>query len=106
MVFDQWHASSAMGPVCGCDISTYCNISPHASPTLQLDLASIWTIAQQDRETLDPWFVVFLSVKPFALIMRLLGKDPLRLIFDAKAESYWIRREPLDPTGDSMRRQF
>jgi len=48
----------------------------------------------------------FLTVMPTGLIMRLLGKDPLRLRFDAEAQSYWIRREPPGPAPDSMRNQF
>jgi len=43
---------------------------------------------------------------PTGLIMRLFGKDPLRLRFDAEAKSYWIQREPPGPEPDSMRNQF
>ncbi|EME70505.1 hypothetical protein H261_07743 [Paramagnetospirillum caucaseum] len=48
----------------------------------------------------------FLTVTPTALIMRALGKDPLRLARDDKAASYWINRTPPGPAPDSMRRQF
>jgi len=48
----------------------------------------------------------FLTVMPTGLIMRLFGKDPLRLRFDAEAQSYWIQREPPGPEPDSMRNQF
>jgi len=48
----------------------------------------------------------FLTVMPTGLIMRLFGKDPLRLRFDAEAKSYWIQREPPGPEPDSMRNQF
>jgi hypothetical protein len=44
-------------------------------------------------------------VTPMALLMRLLGKRPLRLAPDPGADSYWIKREP--PSGSStMRQQF
>jgi hypothetical protein len=44
-------------------------------------------------------------VTPMALLMRLLGKRPLRLAPDPSAASYWIKREP--PNGSStMRQQF
>jgi hypothetical protein len=47
--------------------------------------------------------VFFLAVLPTGLIMRLAGKDLLRLKFDPKAKSYWIEREePLQ----SMKNQF
>ncbi len=46
--------------------------------------------------------VFFVVVTPIGLIMRLLGKDPLRL---CRSASYWIARDrPLDP--QSLRNQF
>ena len=43
---------------------------------------------------------------PMGVLVRLLGKDPLRLKLDAKADSYWIRREPPGPPPKSMTNQF
>ena len=48
----------------------------------------------------------FLVVTPVGLLMRLMGKDPLRLRRDSGAGSYWIVREPPGPPGDSMGEQF
>lgn len=48
----------------------------------------------------------FLTITPIALIMRLFGKDPLRLRFDPKAESYWIKRPPPEADSQGMRHQF
>lgn len=50
--------------------------------------------------------VFFLTVTPIGLIMRALGKDPMRLKRDDAAASYWIIRQPPGPAPDSMRRQF
>ncbi len=50
--------------------------------------------------------VFYVAVMPTGLIMRLLGKDPLRLRFDPAAQSYWIRRDPPGPSGDSLNNQF
>ena len=51
--------------------------------------------------------VIFLvSVTPTGLILRAMGKDPLRLKRDAAARTYWIERTPRGPTPESMRRQF
>ncbi|MEO0035440.1 MAG: hypothetical protein RLZZ501_1463 [Pseudomonadota bacterium] len=47
----------------------------------------------------------FVTVTPVGLLMRLSGKDPLRLKRDPTATSYWIERAP-GPAADSMRRQF
>jgi hypothetical protein len=48
----------------------------------------------------------FVTVTPIALIMRALGKDPLRLARDDAAASYWIVRQPPGPAPETMRRQF
>jgi hypothetical protein len=50
--------------------------------------------------------VFFTTVTPTGLIMRALGKDPLRRRFDADAKSYWIERHPPGPDAKSMPRQF
>jgi hypothetical protein len=48
----------------------------------------------------------FLVVTPTGLLMRLFGKDPLRLRFDPTADSYWIKRDPPGPAADSLNNQF
>jgi len=48
----------------------------------------------------------FVTVTPIALIMRLTGKDPLRLRFRQDLDSYWIVRNPPGPSGSSLNRQF
>ena len=48
----------------------------------------------------------FLVVPPTGLLMRLFGKDPLRLRFDPAADSYWIKRDPPGPAADSLNNQF
>ncbi len=50
--------------------------------------------------------IFFLTILPIGLLLRLFGKDPLRLKFDADAESYWIERDPPGPAPDSMPQQF
>lgn len=48
----------------------------------------------------------FLVVTPTAIVMRLLGKDPLRLRFDAEEQTYWIDRQPPGPKPESLPDQF
>jgi len=48
----------------------------------------------------------YLTVTPTAAIMRMTGKDPLRLKLDKSAKSYWIEREPPGPAPDTMSHQF
>jgi predicted membrane metal-binding protein len=48
----------------------------------------------------------FATVTPTAIILRLFGKDPLRLRFDRDAKTYWIERRPPGPAPETMRNQF
>ncbi len=48
----------------------------------------------------------FVTVTPVGLLMRLSGKDPLRLKRPAGTASMWIPRQPPGPAPDSMRNQF
>ncbi len=50
--------------------------------------------------------VFFGTVLPTGLIMRALGKDPLRLKRQPNANSYWIERRPPGPTPETMKDQF
>jgi hypothetical protein len=46
------------------------------------------------------------TVWPTGLVMRMLGKDLLRLKRQPDAGSYWIVRQPPGPAPESMRDQF
>lgn len=48
----------------------------------------------------------FVVITPVGLAMRLSGKDPLSLRWDAEAASYWIKRDPPGPTPETMTLQF
>lgn len=48
----------------------------------------------------------YLCVLPIGLLLRLLGKDLLRLKYEPQAKSYWIERQPPGPAPDTIRNQF
>jgi len=50
--------------------------------------------------------IFFLAITPFGVVMRLLGKDPLRRRFEPGTASYWIVRTPPGPPPQSMSNQF
>lgn len=51
--------------------------------------------------------VIFYGVvTPIGLLLRMSGKDPLRLRLDRDAATYWIERRPPGPAPGTMRRQF
>ena len=51
-------------------------------------------------------FMFYAVVTPMGALMRLFGKDSLRLRRSGKVASYWIKREPPGPKPDSMSNQF
>lgn len=48
----------------------------------------------------------FLVFTPTGLLMRLFGKDPLKLKREPAAATYWVNREPPGPPPTSMTNQF
>jgi len=48
----------------------------------------------------------YVVVTPVGALMRVLGKDNLRLRRDDSDTSYWIKREPPGPKPDSLNHQF
>ena len=48
----------------------------------------------------------FSTIVPFALIVRLLNEDGLRLKWEPGQNSYWIPRKPPGPRPESMKDQF
>jgi len=48
----------------------------------------------------------YLVVTPLGALMRMLGKDSLRLRRSESDASYWIKREPPGPKPDSLNHQF
>jgi len=48
----------------------------------------------------------FFTITPIGVVMRLAGKDFLRLRLDRNARSYWIDRRPPGPPPQTMRNQF
>lgn len=50
--------------------------------------------------------VYYSTIVPIGLLMRLLGKDLLKLRFDRNAASYWLVRDPKARPDQSMKNQF
>jgi hypothetical protein len=48
----------------------------------------------------------YATILPIGLLMRALGKDPLRLKLEKGADSYWLPRSDDRPPDASMRQQF
>ncbi len=51
-------------------------------------------------------FLFYVTITSMALILRMMGKNPLRLGFEPGAVTYWIERTPPGPEPETMERQF
>ena len=81
-----------------------------ALPALLSPLNKLWTkfglLLHSFMSPIALGILFFAVVTPTGLLMRLLGKDPLRLRMDKAATSYWIARKPPGPTAESLKNQF
>lgn len=50
--------------------------------------------------------VYVLTIIPIGLILRLAGKDPMRMKKQDNVNSYWIKRDVVGPDADSFKNQF
>lgn len=81
-----------------------------AVPSVLAPLNKLWTklglLMGKVMAPIIMGLLLYLVVTPVALIVRLFGGDPLRLKFDPKADSYWLKRDPPGPSPDTMSNQF
>ena len=63
-------------------------------------------LLQRVMTTVVTGLLFYTSVTPMGLLLRLNGRDLLRLCRDANARSYWIERRPPGPAPETMRNQF
>ncbi len=85
-------------------------IASLARPSLLAPLNRLWTrfglLLNKVTTPIVMGVLFYLVVTPTGLLMRLFGKDPLRLSRDQEADSYWIKREPPGPSPETMTNQF
>jgi predicted membrane metal-binding protein len=85
-------------------------IAAFALPTALTPLKMLWLrlglLLHRIVTPLIMGLIFYLAVTPTGLIMRAMGKDPLRLKRDPAAASYWIVRDPPGPPPGSMQNQF
>ncbi len=79
-------------------------------PSLLAPLNRLWlglgAVLHRIVNPLVMGLMFFAVITPTALLLRLMGKDLLRLRFPPGAKSYWIPRQPPGPEPQSMRNQF
>jgi hypothetical protein len=79
-------------------------------PTLLAPLNRLWLrlglVLHRIVNPVVMGLIFFLMITPMAVIMRLLGRDHLRLKWEPEAQSYWIERDPPGPPPATMKQQF
>jgi hypothetical protein len=80
------------------------------APRILGPLNAVWfKIGLALHHVVTPVIMAFLyygAIVPTGLLLKMLGKDVLRLKRDATATTYWISREPPGPGPGSMDKQF
>lgn len=80
------------------------------APTLLRPLNRLWLrlglLLHQITSPVILGILFFVFFAPMGLVMRLFGKDLLRLRIDKQASSYWIERQPPGPPPESLSKQF
>lgn len=80
------------------------------APSLLAPLNRLWTKFGLLLHTIISPIILavlfFLCILPIGLLMRMFGKDPLRLRLEPETKSYWILREPPGPEPDSFKNQY
>jgi hypothetical protein len=81
-----------------------------ARPTLLHPLNLLWSrlglLMGRIANPVITAVLFFLVFTPAGLLMRLFGKDPLKLRYAPDVDTYWIPRQPPGPSPESMSQQF
>lgn len=79
-------------------------------PAVLAPLNRLWAqFGQLMHKVINPilmGLVFFLTVLPTAIVLRILGKDPMQRKFDSKADSYWIPRDNQGLSKEDFNNQF
>jgi hypothetical protein len=106
--YQWWHARPSWPYWAGVAVAI-CLVSIFAPATLA-PLNRLWMrLALALSKLMTPAIMAVLffgSVLPTGLVLRLLGKDPLRLKWHKESDTYWISRTPEGPAPSSFRKQY
>ena len=106
-LFNSWH-SGRLWPwtsVLAGGVAVIAAIRPAALHPLNRAWTKLGLLLHKIVNPIVMGLIFYGTILPTSLVMRLSGKDPLRLKRDASTESYWIRRTP-GPAPETMRDQF
>ena len=80
------------------------------APKLLVPLNVLWfKLGMLLHQIVNPILMALIyygTVVPIGLVLKMAGKDMLRLKWDQAAKSYWIARDPSGPAAGTMIKQF
>jgi hypothetical protein len=103
-----WHGTNRWPTWLAC--ACFSLVLALAVPRLLAPFNWVWSkLGLLLHRIMSPIFLTVLfygCIAPIGFLMRLTGKDPLRLKYEPAAESYWIARMPPGPAPESFKNQF
>src|SRR6516162_7648422 len=81
-------------------------LSPEPARPAQSAVEQAWPVLFAVVSPLVLGIVYYGCITPVGWLMRLSGKDPLRLRFEPERKSYWEARRPPGPPPNSLMKQF
>ena len=99
-------ANRLWGLIPSCIFFVLALIWPHALSRLNRIWMNIGLLLNNVVSPVALGIIFYLTILPVGLMIRILGKDPLRLKYAPSVQSYWIRREPPGPDPKTLDRQF
>jgi saxitoxin biosynthesis operon SxtJ-like protein len=80
--------------------------APHTLAPLNRLWAKLGLLTHKIVSPLVLGLIFYACIVPVGWLMRMTGKDPLRLRLEPDSQSYWIHRVPPGPAPDSFKNQF
>ena len=107
-LMNAWH-SGRLWPWTG-GLAALCLAAALLRPSILKPLNRIWLrFGLLLHQVVNPIVMALLfygTVLPTGLVMRMMGRDLLRLKRQPDADTYWIVRQPPGPLPETMRDQF
>ena len=99
-------APAAAAGLCGVAFAVFALLAPRRLAPLNRAWAALGALLARIVNPIVLGLLFFVVVTPYALAMRLVRRDALRLARDPSAASYWIERAPPGPDAASFERQY
>lgn len=94
----RWHAGSGRGAMVAWVVGLVLTLVAVAHPAARRAIYRTWTVATYPIGWVVSHVLLFaiyvFVATPTALVMRVLGRDPMQRGFDRQAATYWVAREP------------